>query len=120
VVNIDGVHSTTKNPSELTAPISGLYEVHGQANWFCGATNGLTEIEIFVNGTSRVAVSATPTNGISCGAQNVNALVPLKAGDYVILAARQQTGATATIRGATFDGGPDTQEFDMRWVGPSS
>lgn len=125
VVNIDGVHSTTKNPTELTAPIAGLYEVHGQANWFpCsggGNPTGFVEIQIYVNNfASRVGVTATPVNDTECGAQSVNALVPLHAGDYVILVARQATGSAATIRGTTSEGAPDTPEFDMRWVGPAS
>jgi hypothetical protein len=122
VVNIDGVHSIAKNPSELVAPIDGLYEVHGQANWLCGSASGFVEIQIFVNNfASRVGVTATPVNGTSCGAQSVDALIHLHAGDYVTLVARNEisSGAAAQIDGASFDGSPDSPEFDLHWVGPS-
>jgi hypothetical protein len=122
-VNIDGVHSTSKNPTELVAPMDGLYEVHGEANWLCGSTEGFVEIQIFVNNfAERVGVTATPVNPTACGAQSVNALVHLHAGDYVTLVARNEisSGAAATIEGTTSEHSPDSPEFDMRWVGPSS
>jgi hypothetical protein len=55
----------------------------------------------------------------ACASESVSALVHLHAGDYVILTARQITGSTATVRGTTFEGTPDSPEFDMHWVGPS-
>jgi hypothetical protein len=120
-VNVGGVHSTTTNSSRLTAPIDGVYAVHGEANWTgCGST-GFVEIEIYVNAfASRIGVTATPTTTGACGAASVNALVHLHAGDYVILTARNTSGSAATVRGTTNEGAPDSPEFDMHWVGPSS
>ena len=121
VLNIDGVHSTTTDSSRLTAPIDGLYEVHGEANWAAAPGGGFEELEIYVdNFASRVGVTAIPVSAGSVVAAGVAALVHLRVGDYVILSARQDTGSAVSIRGTNFDGGPDSPEFDMHWVGPSS
>ena len=123
-VNIDGVHSTAVNTSRLTAPIDGLYEVHGEILWKnnCNtSTGGFAEAEIFLNDTTRLAVTSIPVTATSCTAEGVSRLVHLRAGDYVTLAARQTTAASAIVNGTTSDfGSPDTPEFDMHWVGPSS
>lgn len=120
-VNIDGVHSTTTNSSRLTAPIDGLYEVHGEVKWGTGVSGGFREIEIYLGTfTTREAVSEIPdTTGLGV-AQEVSALVHLHAGDYVTLSARQTSGSAISIAGTTSEGAPDTPEFDMRWVEPSS
>jgi hypothetical protein len=120
-LNIDGVHSTAINPSRLVAPIDGLYEVHGEANWPAGPSSGFEELEIYVNAfASRVGVTAIPVTSTSGVAEGVSALVHLRAGDYVILSARQDTGTAVSINGTSNDGAPDSPEFDMHWVGPSS
>ena len=123
-VNIDGIHSTAVNTSRLTAPIDGLYDVHGEILWknTCDTTaGGFAEAEIFLNDTTRLAVTAIPVTSTSCTAESVSRLVHLRAGDYVTLAARQTTAASATVNGTSSDfGSPDTPEFDMHWVGPSS
>jgi hypothetical protein len=120
-VNIDGVHSTAVDTNRLTAPIDGLYEVHGQVNWFpCSPGSGFAEAEIYLNDATRLAVDVTPTTAGVCTAENVNVLTHLRAGDFVTLAVRQTTGSPATVRGTTNEGAPDTPEFDMHWVGPSS
>lgn len=120
-VNIDGVHSTTTNSSRLTAPIDGLYEVHGQAKWGIGVSGGFRELEIYLGAfAAREGVSEIPdTAGIGV-VQDVSAFVHLHAGDYVILAARQTSGSAISITGTTSEGAPDTPEFDMHWVEPSS
>jgi hypothetical protein len=120
-VNIDGVHSTTTNSSRLTAPIDGLYEVHGEVKWGVGVSGGFREIEIYLgNFTAREALSEIPdTTGLGV-AQDVSALVHLHAGDFVILSARQTSGSAISIAGTTSEGAPDTPEFAMRWVEPSS
>jgi hypothetical protein len=122
LVNVDGVHSTTTNASRLTAPIDGLYEVHGEVNWFPPCANfGFQEVEIFQSGVGRVGVTSIPVSGSSCVAEGVTALVHLHAGGYVQLYARQDSGSSTpdTVGGSTIEGVPDTPEFDMRWVAPS-
>jgi hypothetical protein len=122
VVNVDGVHSTTRNPSELTAPIAGLYEVHGEVNWYPPCTNsGYQEVEIYQSGVGRVAVTAIPVSSSSCVGEGVSALVHLNGGDYVQLYVRQDSGGATpdTVAGSTAEGVPDTPEFDMHWVAPS-
>jgi hypothetical protein len=120
-INIGGVHSTTINSSRLTAPIDGLYEVHAQVKWGVGVSGGFRELEIYLGSFSaREAVNEIPdTTGLGV-AQEVSALVHLHAGDYVTLSARQTSGSAVSISGTTSEGAPDTPEFDMRWVEPSS
>lgn len=116
--NADGVHSTTVNAARLTAPISGLYAVHGEAVWASSGA-GLQELEIYVNNFA-ARVGVTELQSSTGAAEGVNALVHLNAGDYVILTARWfKNGATPTsIRGTTSETTPDSPVFDMRWVGP--
>ena len=120
-VNIDGVHSTTINSSRLTAPIDGLYAVHAEVKWGVGVMAGFREIEIYL-GTfaARLAVNEIPDETGLGVAQEASALVHLHAGDYVTLSARQTSGSAISISGTTSEGAPDTPEFDMRWVEPSS
>jgi hypothetical protein len=120
-VNIDGVHSTATNSSRLTAPIDGLYEVHGQAKWGTGVSGGFRELEIYEGAfAAREAVSEIPDTGGLGVVEDVSAFVHLHAGDYVILSARQTSGSAISITGTTAEGAPDTPEFDMHWVEPSS
>lgn len=119
-VNIDGVHSTSTNPGRLTAPIDGLYEVHGEANWLGGSSTGFRELEIYSSTASRVGVTTAQDPGGIGVIESVSALVLLHAGDYVTLSARQDSGISITIKGTTSEGAPDTPVFDMHWVGPSS
>jgi hypothetical protein len=119
-VNVDGVHSPATDPTRLTAPIAGLYEVHGEVNWHppCGSTT-FEEVEIFKNGATRVGVTAIPASSSSCVAEGVEALVHLNAGDYVQLYVRQLSGSADTVTGTNTETAPDTPEFDMHWIGPS-
>ncbi|HEY2651192.1 MAG TPA: hypothetical protein VGI50_04670, partial [Solirubrobacteraceae bacterium] len=121
-VNIDRVHSPATDPTRLTAPIDGLFEVHGEVNWRppCG-NSAFEELEIYKNAATRVGVTAIPVSsgGTSCVAEGVDALVHLRAGDYVQLYVRQLTGTTNTVTGTNTEGAPDTPEFDMHWVAPS-
>jgi hypothetical protein len=120
-INIDGVHSTTTNSSRLTAPIDGLYEVHGEVVWGAGVSGGFRELEIYLGAfAAREGVSEIPDTAGNGVAQGVSALVHLHAGDYVILSARQTSGSAISITGTTSEGAPDTPEFDMHWVEPSS
>ncbi|HLJ04002.1 MAG TPA: hypothetical protein VKT31_11220 [Solirubrobacteraceae bacterium] len=116
--NADGVHSTTVNNARLTAPISGLYAVHGEAVW---ASNGpgLQELEIYVNNFSK-RVGVTALQNSTGAAEGVSALVHLNAGDYVILTVRWfKNGSTPTsIRGTASETTPDSPEFDIRWIEP--
>jgi hypothetical protein len=86
-----------------------------------GVSGGFRELEIYL-GTfaAREGVNEIPdTTGLGV-AQGVSALVHLHAGEYVTLSARQSSGSAISIRGTRSEGSPDTPEFDMRWVGPSS
>lgn len=124
-VNIDGVYSSTGDTSRLTAPIDGLYEVHGQVNWTtCNVTAsspGYEEVEIFENAATRIGVTSIPISASACVAEGVSRLVHLHAGDFVQLYVRQDSNGASpeVVSGTALQHTDDTPEFDMRWVAPS-
>lgn len=118
-VNIDGVHSAS-SPSRLTAPIAGLYEIHGEVSWVpCAPAGNYSEVEIFLNGATRLGATDGTTSD-ACPIQSVNALVKMKPGDYVQLYVRTSSTTSEGIRGTNSEGAPDTPVFDVHWVGPAS
>lgn len=94
LVDSDGGHSTTTNTSRFVCQTAGLYFVGGSV---CFATNstGTRTLNIFVNGTGVIGAAnqcgPSTTNGTSVV---TNTLVQLVVGDYVELAAWQNSGAT--------------------------
>jgi len=50
--NVGGMHSTTTNPTRVTAAVPALYTMKGGVGW-SAYTSGLRELEIRVNGTIR-------------------------------------------------------------------
>ncbi|MGW1744603.1 hypothetical protein ACWCRD_03085 [Streptomyces sp. NPDC002092] len=95
-VDSDGGHSTTTNTSRFTAQTAGLYVVTGSV---CFATNsaGTRTLQVFLNGAgitgSAVQAAPSASNGTSV---YTGTIVQLAVGDYVELAAWQNSGSTLT------------------------
>jgi hypothetical protein len=107
----DSIHSTTTNPSRLTAPLRGIYEVTGQVEWSTDSS-GYIGAQIGKDGTEQVGadVRVPAPSGISSFEQ-VTAQVQLNVGDYVELVVQQSSGATLTaFKSGTW--------LAMHWVGP--
>ena len=111
-----GIHSTTVNATRLTAPISGIYAVTGNVDWNSNAT-GIRELFIRENGTALVAATFIPASALYTLAQEVTTQVQLNAGDYVELAAYQDSGGALSVFGANA-GIAYSPIFAMHWLGP--
>jgi hypothetical protein len=106
-----GMHNDT-NPTRLTAPISGVYDISGSTE-FGSAATGYRQIGIYPNGTNSrfvsvlVPVDATPQFTYPMA----STLAFLNAGDYVELKLAQTSGAALSA------GGGMDASFQMTWVG---
>lgn len=92
-------HSNTTNPSRYTAPVSGTYAVDG-AITFDGNATGIRAVKIYKNGS---AVTGTnlwePTSGTNFVTISIPAFsVPCLVGDYLEIAAFQNTGHPFNIK----------------------
>lgn len=113
-----GGHSTTVNNSRYTCQTgwSGWYDVSGTVYW-TGSSTGVRALLIQVNGTGVIAGgeiwSSPPVTGNF--AQSIRRPVFLNVGDYVELAARQNSGSAVP----TQIGAPFTSVLTIKWRGAS-
>lgn len=90
----DGGHSTSTNTSRFTCQTAGLYYVSGSVCFAVNAT-GTRTLNVFVNGTGVTGAANQAAPSASNGGSVVTStLVQLVVGDYVELAAWQNSGAT--------------------------
>lgn len=93
-VDSDNGHSNVTNNSRYTCQTAGLFYVSGSVN-FAQNSGGTRTLQVFQNGASITgsAVQAMPsaTNGASVFTSTI---VQLSVGDYVELAAWQNSGST--------------------------
>jgi hypothetical protein len=109
-----GLHNGA-NPSRLTAPIDGIYQVSAGVVWRPNNRAANRDLRIVVNGSCCFATSELPANtsgGNRTTHQTVSDLVELSAGDFVQALAAQESGAAATV------GGFGTSFLAMSWAGP--
>ncbi|MEW2302579.1 hypothetical protein AB0958_21845 [Streptomyces sp. NPDC006655] len=94
LIDTDGAHSTTTNTSRFTCQTAGWYYITGSV---CFATNssGTRTLNIFLNGAGVVGaanqVAPSASNGTSVLSST---FVQLNVGDYVELAAWQNSGSS--------------------------
>lgn len=111
-----GLHSTTANTQRLTAPIAGVYLVSGSAVWF-GNDTGMRRLGIRLNGALPIAADAKGTPGGGFATEHaVSTTYALAAGDWVELRAVQTSGAPLSLAASQ----PQSPEFSITWLGPSS
>jgi hypothetical protein len=113
-----GLHSATE-PSKLTAPITGIYQVEAHLS-FAPNANGVRSVYLGINGsTSNPIGQATVFSGTAAADISVSTsgLAVLNAGDYVMALEYQNSGGPLTVDGL---GNGDASRFSMRWVGPAS
>jgi hypothetical protein len=103
------LHSTSSNPSRLTAPVAGIYRISANMFWSgqFPVPNGFREISFRLNGAGipgafddEVAPQIT---------QQLSIELKMAAGDYVEVVANQDSGGPLTVRGTY---------FTMSWVAP--
>lgn len=111
--DIGGLHESVTNPSRITCTIGGIYQITGQIAWPQLADNTRRQIQIRLNGGA--AIGATETFASSATGlfltQIVTTLWQLNVGDYIELAAFQNSGAALTLPAAA-----GSQEFMMARV----
>lgn len=104
VYDVGSMHSTVSNTSRMTIPAGGdgLYLVIGKV-WFGGSVTGIQEINIYKNGTELPVAGRAWIGGGTGGAQyNINSqILSLVAGDYIEIAAFQNSGGSMTIGSAS-------------------
>ena len=107
------IHSTSTNPSRLTAPIAGVYEIVGEVGWESNAT-GDRKLVIRRNSSNLAAslVAPDPSNDTF---QQVVTQARLNTGDFVELAAAQTSGVDLSVLAFT---GPPDPALEMHWLGP--
>jgi hypothetical protein len=106
------LHSNTVNPTRLTAPKPGLYQVNAGVVWQNNAS-GSRELWL-LSGGSPGAWSQIHSTLASGPRQTVSDLISLPAGGFVEALVRQTSGGSllASQSSSTF--------MAMTWVGPSS
>ncbi len=110
------LHAPSSDPTRLTAPVAGVYEITGQVEWDTAA-GGSRLLVIRRNDGRRVGVSLIPVPAAANFVyQQVTTQTKLNAGEYVELRATQTSGAPIGI----FKGGDEeSQNFMMHRVGPA-
>jgi hypothetical protein len=96
----------------MKAPIAGVYEVNGGAEWVANST-GQRFLAVQVN--SSCCDAASEVNAASAGEtiQSVSDTLHLNAGDEVTLAVSQNSGGELDLRGDT-----NGTFIAMHWIGP--
>ena len=92
------VHSTTTNPTRLTAPSSGMYVISGGVRWnslSTGASRAVLGIRL--NGGTDIVTQTAGLAGTFTLTQNVTTLYNLAATDYVELTVEQNSGSTGSL-----------------------
>lgn len=108
--NVGGVYASG-SPTELRAPIAGVYTVTGSLEWESGGI-GWRQLEITRASTGeRISTNLIPVGSPDYAYNSVATLVRLNAGDGVVFKASQASGGSLS----TFGG-----YFGLAWVGTGS
>lgn len=96
-VDVGATHSTVTNTERLVAPAGegGWYLAGGHGEFPAGGSSGNRQLAIRVNGTTLIAVSDIPTNGIAD--VSLATAYQLNAGDYLELCALQTSGGAMSM-----------------------
>ena len=101
IVDSDGGHSTTTNTSRYVAQTAGLYFVTGTVTFATNATNTRT-LQVLVNGAAVFGAGVQAAPAPNRGATVTTAtLVQLNVGDYVEIAAWQDSGGALLTTNST-------------------
>lgn len=110
--NNDGKFSVSTNSSggtSFVAPVSGVYAISGQVNWFdpaLGTTprqdNGDGARSLFINGPQGAIYASSTTPGVALDftRQSVATTTYLAAGSEIFLSTAQSSGVDLQIRGS--------------------
>jgi hypothetical protein len=111
--DVGGCHSTAVNTSRLTVPAGegGKYVIGGCVE-FAGNATGTRQVEVYVNGTTLIAIQKDGAPDANPFELTINTEYALSAGDYVELTVYQTSGGALNVLTAS----AYSPEFWMRWV----
>ena len=110
----DSIHSTSTNPSRLTATTAGIYHIYGHIVWGSNST-GDRKIDIRVNGSTFIASIRYAASGNN-NWMSISTEYSLAATDYVELVVYQTSGGSLNVE-ANANYSP---EFGMTYLGKAS
>jgi len=103
------LHSTTENPTRVTAPVAGIYHLSARVEWQANPT-GDRILEFWVNNSpSQNDYDIQPGVTLTQQTQQLFADLKLAAGDYVEVIVAQHSGSSL---------GAAPISFTMSWVAP--
>lgn len=100
-------HDNGVNPSRMTIPRTGFYNLFCNGEFDLGNANGTAALRFIVNGATVIAVEQHETSGGQSGTGSGDPIISLGthwrfvAGDYVECQAWQQTGTARTLNGTS-------------------
>ena len=116
------LHNNTTNTERLTAPVAGIYDIRAHVDWAADA-EGFRNIVLVKSDNSTPDYRFTsPIDGTNPTSSDVEATVPMAAGDFVIVIVQQQSWAGIDPP-TTLDILSDSNfkpKFEMRFVAPAS
>lgn len=108
-----GMHSTSVNPSRLTAPRAGTYNIFGQIEYASNST-GVRFASIRLDGATYISVTSTPAvTGGDTTHCCVSTQYYLNANQFIELMANQTSGGALNV----LYSGNTSPEFGMVYVG---
>jgi len=117
IANVGSMHSTSTNPTRITASQAGTYHIDATIAMAQQAAVTYFQMALFVNG-AQMAQSAPaiyiPTTPTANYGLTLARYVPLAATDYVEIKLRCGTNALVTVSAS----GGNRPICQMRWVGP--
>jgi hypothetical protein len=109
----NGMHSPTTNPERLTAKTAGTYLVYAFVSWpstnTAGTTRQLGMAQHFASGGFQSTVMNRGSPSSAGLVQNAIRMVHMQPGDYVTVAAFQNSGSTLMVF---------PLDFGAAWLGP--
>ncbi len=112
-----GMHSTSSNTSRLTIPAAGVYWVRGRIAWAENSAGTIRVLQLVVNGSTTIdRDSRVPVNAAWVVECQVGCHWRFSAGDYVELAAFQDSGVSLGIRSVANGLSAISLQFEAVWV----
>jgi hypothetical protein len=107
------MHSNTMNSSRVKAPVTGIYNITLEVAWG-GDPDGFRYIDVERNGTTEIAIDEV--NPPPAGDQSLTTQTRLRAGDFIVAFAQQNSGGPLDIfKSTTHEYSP---ELSMTWLAP--
>ena len=106
------MHDPSVNPSRMTVPVGGVYEINATISWDATA-NGIRVIDVIKNGAGLVAevIEGHPTVATGSVRQLLSDQIRLNANDYIEVTVYQDSGSSILFGGSA-------TTLAISWIGP--